>query len=267
MKRRWLFWSAVTYLGLLGILATFGPTFRYDFLKPSPTPFEGFSATHWFGTDDLGRDVFARLAYGARMSLLVGICVQALALLIGISVGLVGSFGPKTLRQPILRLTDAMFAFPDILLAILIIGLWGRGLFPVIAALAVTSWPAVARLVVTQSASLKEREYVTATLAMGASMGYTVVRHVLPHLWRIVLSVSMIDMAGNILAESALSFLGIGIQSPYPSWGSMIKVARDNLESQPIMLLWPCLILSVTIFALNIVGDGLSARLDPKQRS
>jgi ABC-type dipeptide/oligopeptide/nickel transport system permease subunit len=179
-------------------------------------------------------------------------------------MGVLGVFAPKWIRIPVLRLTDAMFAFPDLLLAILIIGVAGLGMKPVIIALAITAWPAVARLVRTQVASLKDREFVVASQALGAKTGYMVVRHILPHLWGILLAVSMVDLAAVILAESSLSFLGIGVQAPMPSWGSMINSAREQMVSHPIMMLWPCLFLSASIFALNFVGDGLRELADPK---
>ncbi|RYG42960.1 ABC transporter permease, partial [bacterium] len=174
--------------------------------------------------------------------------------------------GPKWLRAPLLRFTDGMFAFPDILLAILIVAVLGPGMTPVIAALAVTAWPSLARLVVTQVATLKDREYVVAARANGAGTFYLVTRHILPQLFGILLAVSMIEIAGTILAESTLSFLGIGVQEPDPSWGNMINVARINMASHPEKLIPPCVILSVTIFALNFVGDGLRNMLDPKAR-
>ncbi len=228
------------------------------------TPFLPPSAHLWFGTDEQGRDVFARLASGARMSLLIGFSVQILALFFGIVMGTLGVYAPKWISIPVLRLTDGMFAFPDILLAILIVGVWNKRFEAMIVALAITAWPAVARLVRTQIASLKEREYVIASKALGASTLYLVVKHILPHLWGIVLAVAMIDVAGVILAESALSFLGIGIQAPTPSWGAMIEMGRANMNSYPIMLLWPCVALSLTVFALNFVGDGLRALADPR---
>jgi ABC-type dipeptide/oligopeptide/nickel transport system permease subunit len=157
-----------------------------------------------------------------------------------------------------------MFAFPDILLAILIVAVVGLGILPVIAALAVTSWPSIARLVSTQVATLKDREYVVAAKAAGAPTGYLVVKHILPQLSGLLLAYSMIELAGTILAESTLSFLGIGVQEPDPSWGNMINTARINMNSHPVMLIWPCLFLSATIFALNFVGDGLRAYFDPK---
>jgi len=220
----------------------------------------------WLGTDAQGRDVFARLGYGARMSLMIAFSVQIIALFVGIVMGTLGVFAPKWVRIPVLRFTDGMFAFPDILLALLIVGIWNKRFEAMIFALAITAWPAVARLVRTVIASLKDREYVTASRALGASSGYLVMKHILPHLWGILLAVAMIDVAAVILAESALSFLGIGIQAPTPSWGGMIEAGRVNMNSHPIMLLWPGLVLSLTIFALNFVGDGLRTLADPKSR-
>ena len=235
--------------------------------RPGAQPFMAPSREFWLGTDDLGRDVFSRLGYGARMSLLIGFLVEAIALAVGIVMGTLGVFAPKWVSIPILRLTDAMFAFPDILLAILIIGIWSRPearFVALIVALSITAWPGVARLVRTQIASLKDRDYVVASKALGGGTTYLVVKHILPHLWGILLAVAMIDVAGVILAESSLSFLGIGIQRPTPSWGSMIDMSRINMNSEPMMLFWPCLVLSLTIFALNFVGDGLRSLADPK---
>lgn len=261
-----MFWAGVIYLVLLVVFAIFMPWARHGYLEASAKPNLPPNPEFWLGTDEQGRDILARLAYGARISLLVGITVQAISLTVGITVGVLGVFAPKWIGVPLLRLTDGMFAFPDILLAILIIGVWNLGLVPVIVALAITAWPGVARLVFTQVTSLKDREFVVASRAMGAATGYLVLRHILPHLWGVLLAVSMVELAGTILAESALSFLGIGVQPPTPSWGSMISNARSNMNSYPLQLLWPCLILSLTIFALNFVGDGLRAMIDPKNR-
>jgi ABC-type dipeptide/oligopeptide/nickel transport system permease subunit len=266
LRFKWTFWVGVAYLALLVVFAVVGPWFRHDYLEPVARARLMPSAEYWLGTDEQGRDEFARLAYGARMSLLVGMSVQVFSLALGITVGLIGALAPRWISVPVLRFTDGMFAFPDILLAILIIGVWKMGLVPVILALSITAWPGVARLVRNQVASLKEREFVVATRAMGAPTLYLVLAHILPHLWGILLAVSMVDVAGTILAESTLSFLGIGIQAPDPSWGSMINTARLDMNSNPQLLLWPCLFLSATIFALNFVGDGLRAAFDPKSR-
>jgi ABC-type dipeptide/oligopeptide/nickel transport system permease subunit len=230
-----LFWISVGFLALLAILAIFGPMMLPEYSKTIGTKFLGPMsapsdldpeiprASFLFGTDQIGRSILARIAYGARISLSVGLIVQTIALLIGIIMGVLGVFAPKWIRIPVLRLTDAMFAFPDLLLAILIIGVAGLGMKPVIIALAITAWPAVARLVRTQVASLKDREFVVASQALGAKTGYMVV-----------------------------------------SWGSMINSAREQMVSHPIMMLWPCLFLSASIFALNFVGDGLRELADPK---
>ncbi|MCW5937712.1 MAG: ABC transporter permease [Fimbriimonadaceae bacterium] len=257
-------WTSVVYLVLLVLFAIFGPHIRHKPNDPVGAPLQGPSAQFLLGTDEQGRDILARLAAGAQTSLFVGFSVQVIALFVGIVVGVLGVFTRGWVSIPLMRLTDAMFAFPDILLAILIIGVFGMGLLPVIAALAVTAWPSVARLVRTQAASLKDREFFVASKALGAPGPYLVWKHVLPHLWGILSAVAMVDLAGTILAESALSFLGIGVQAPDASWGSMINTGRSYLQSDPLYIFWPCLLLSLTIFALNFVGDGIRNAVDPK---
>ncbi len=265
----------LTFLILLILFAVFGPSLRAAQLRTDGKTIDAvldpISHSHSkpggnapLGTDEIGRDIVSRLAAGARASLFVGLVVQSLSLLVGIAVGSLGALAPRWISVPLMRFTDGMFAFPDILLALLIIGVIGPGLFPVIVALSITAWPSVARLVQGQVASLKDREFVVAAKATGAPIGYLVIKHILPQLWGILLAVSMIDLAGTILAESTLSFLGIGVQAPTPSWGSMINTARGSMNSYPLELIWPCVTLSLTIFALNFVGDGLRALVDPK---
>ncbi len=266
MRGKWLLAIALAFLALVVLFAVFGPNFRHGYLDATGQPFLAPNGDFWLGTDEQGRDIMSRLGFGARMSLLVGVTVQLISLVVGTVVGVLGVFAPVWIRVPLLRLTDGMFAFPDILLAILIIGVFGMGLFPVIVALSITAWPSVARLVKTQVASLKDREFFVASQALGAPTPYLVFKHVLPHLWGILLAVSMVDVAGTILAESSLSFLGIGIQAPDPSWGNMINQARLYMNSNPMVLLWPCLILSMTVFALNFVGDELRSLADPRSR-
>ncbi len=282
-----LYLFGVTFLALLLIFATVGPSIRnamirppkeanfYSVYDPVARPHEDAGGKYILGTDEQGRDVLSRLAAGAKISLTVGFVVEIIALTVGITVGVLGVFAPKWLSMLLMRFTDGMFAFPDILLAVLIIGTippnkmatlpLGK-LLPVIIALSITSWPSIARLVKGQVATLKDREFVVGAKASGASTFYLVTRHILPQLTGILLAVSMIDIAGTILAESTLSFLGIGVQAPEPSWGSMINSAREDMSSHPIALVWPCLILSLTIFSLNFVGDGLRAAFDPKSK-
>ncbi len=266
MKRKpgVLFWIGVGYLVLLVFMAFFGPSFTHDPLSPLGKAYQPPTSEFWLGTDQQGRDLFARLARGAQVSLLIGISVQAIALVVGVTVGVIGVYAPRWISLPLMRFTDGMFAFPDLLLAILIVGLFGMGFKPVIASLAIAAWPAVARLVQTQVATLRDREYVVAARAMGASTVNQVLRHILPHLAGILLAVVMVDIASTILAESTLSFLGIGIQAPNPSWGGMIQDGNSYKNTQPLLLVWPCVVLSLTIFALNFVGDGLRSLADPK---
>lgn len=274
MKQLWrspLVKFGVFFLALLVLMAIFGPTFRHPYDTKVALPLLPPSGDHWFGTDDQGRDVFARVCYGARMSLLVGLTVQAIALVLGILVGVLGVYAPAWIRQPLMRFTDGMFAFPDILLAILIVGvvppmLVQDRIIPVIIALSITAWPGVARIVKNQVASLKDQEFVLASQALGLSTTQVVLRHILPHIAPLLLAVSMVDLAGTILAESALSFLGIGVTAPTPSWGNMINEGRTYLNSNPLLILWPCLILSLAIFALNFMGDAARAAADPDRQ-
>ncbi|MBV6503298.1 MAG: Oligopeptide transport system permease protein OppC [Fimbriimonadales bacterium] len=280
MKRDFLFGLGVAFLALILLVAVFGPM-RYSVTDAVGSKFEPPSAEHWLGTDHLGRDVFCRLAYGARMSLLIGIAVQGVAIFFGLLVGTASGYGRRWVDNILMRFTDGMFAFPDILLAILIMGVLRStnlgfleslpkmisATLPVFAALAVVGWPSMARLIRNQVLSLKEQEFVVASRALGASHWHVVRRHILPHLWGLVLAVAMVGMAMVILAEGSLSFLGIGIPPPWPSWGSMINDARSYMASHPLLLAWPCLTLSLTILALNFVGDGLRDRYDPKLRT
>ncbi|MBL8048011.1 MAG: ABC transporter permease [Chthonomonas sp.] len=263
---RWLARFSALYLILLAIFAVVVPMMR-PFDRQAGGVNLPPGGAFPLGTDQAGYDILARLAYGARISLGVGLTVQAIALLLGVTLGILAVFGPKWVQIVILRITDTMFAFPDILLAILIIGIWGdTSIRPVIIALSITAWPSIVRLVKTQAATLKDREFVLASDALGAKKFYTVTRHIIPHLWGSLLAVLMVEIAGTILAESALSFLGIGVQPPTPSWGSMISDANQQKASNPVMLIWPCLILSLTIFALNFLGDGLQAKFDPQRK-
>lgn len=285
-------WIGGAYVIALIVFSFVMPALRSSQLRPPGAeafdsvtaivdrPFLEAGGKYLLGTDELGRDVMARLAQGGRTSLIIGFTVQIIALVLGLLVGTIGVYAPKWLREPVMRLTDAMFAFPDILLGMLLIGAFSsatvanpalralveQGTIPVIAALACTAWPSIARLVRSQIASLKDREYVVASKASGASTFYIVTRHVLPQIWGIMLAVSMVELAGTILSEATLSFLGIGIRPPNPSWGGMLNIARQNMQAHPEVLIPPAVMLSVSIFALNFVGDGLRAMLDPKNR-
>lgn len=289
-----LLWFGIGFLILLAVVSVMGPMLRDPIATAQPVlikdPISGLmvkhstflpiNGAHWLGTDQGGRDEFARLAKGAQSSLAIGLIVELITLIVGVTMAVLGIFAPKWIGYPLMRLTDAMFAFPDILLAILLIGIlrelplppgmWADllqgGFIPVIVALSITAWPGLTRIVRGELASLKDREFVVASKASGASTAYIVVKHILPQLWGILLAISMVDLAGVILAESTLSFIGIGIAPPNPSWGNMIDIARQDMPSHPALVFYPCLILSLTIFALNFVGDGLRTLTDPKSK-
>ncbi len=268
-----LFWFGVVYMALLLIFAIVGPLVPIPgggdpVLDNAGSPhMPPFSPGALLGTDDIGRSFLQRLAYGARISLFIGFAVQTINLVVGIAVGVIATFSPKWLSNAVMRFTDGMFAFPDILFAILIIGIFGAvnvGPLAVIVALSISGWPSIARLTKTQLATLKEREYVVAARASGAPTIYLVFKHLLPQMSGLFLAVSTVELAGTIISESTLGFLGIGVQPPTPTWGALINAGRSNLNSYPVELLWPCLILSGTVFSLNFIGDGLRKYFDPK---
>ncbi len=278
MKLSKFFWIGVVFLITLVLFAVFGPSFRHPYGDILGNPHQPMSWEFWCGTDEQGRDVFSRLAAGARYSLCIGLFVQSIALSIGVLMGVLAVYAHRFVGQVIMRLTDAMFAFPDLIFAFLIIGIWdgptssdgwfsmNDGVLPVIVALSISAWPGTTRLVRSLLVSLKDQEFIVATRALGAPTVYVILRHALPQMVPLLLTDSMIDLARTIMAESTLNFLGIGIKPPEPSWGIMINNARQDMNSHPIQLFWPCMILSATIFSLNFVGDGLRSLLDPRNR-
>lgn len=230
------------------------------------------SSSHRLGTDHLGEDVLSRILYGARVSLTVGAVVEAIELVIGVSLGLLAGYKGGWWDTVLMRVTDAMFAFPDLLFAILLVGIWRpatpAGSFLIVfIALALVNWPAMARLVRGQTLSLREKEFVEAARSVGASDWAIVTRHLLPNMLSPIIVAVTVDIANVILAEATLSFLGIGIQPPFPSWGRMINDARPYLLSHPHLILWPSLALGATVLALNFLGDGLRDALDPRLKA
>jgi ABC-type dipeptide/oligopeptide/nickel transport system permease subunit len=221
---------------------------------------------HWLGTDEYGRDILTRLLYGARVSLTVALVVEAVELLFGATLGmLAGYFGGK-LDSAIMRVTDMMFAFPDILLAILITSILGPSLFNVFLALALVGWPGMVRLVRSQVLRLRQEEFIHAARAMGAGHARILLRHLLPNVLGTVIVAATVGMGWVILAESTLSFLGIGVQPPFPSWGSMIHDAWMLRRSNPMMTVWPAATLALAVTAFNFLGDSLRDWLDPRYR-
>jgi peptide/nickel transport system permease protein len=226
------------------------------------------SSAHWLGTDELGRDILSRIIFGARVSMLVSISVVLGAGLVGLTIGsLAGYFGGWFDRLVNVVLINAFLSFPGILLAIAFAAFLGPGLGKVILALVVTGWAGYARLARAQILQAKEMEYVLAARSLGASHGRILLRHLLPNILQPVLVQATVAMAGAILAESTLSFLGVGVLAPMPSWGAMLNDARSHLFDAPHLVLFPALAVMTAVLAFNLLGDALRDWLDPKMRA
>ncbi len=225
------------------------------------------SASHWFGTDELGRDVLSRTLYGARVSLTVATAVVALSLALGVSLGLLaGFYGGFTDTFVNIYLGNAFLSLPGILLAITIVAFLGPSLANLILALALADWVNYARLVRAQVLSVKEREYVQAARSLGATDLHLMVHHILPNILQPLLVQAAVGMAAAVLAEATLSFLGLGVQPPTPTWGAMLNDARSHLFESPYLMFFPALALALCVFSFNLIGDGLRDYLDPRTR-
>ena len=225
----------------------------------------GPSATHWFGTDELGRDILSRTLYGARISLVVAVSVVGLSLALGlIAGGLAGFYGGWTDTVVNVYVSNAFLALPGILLAIAFVAFLGPGLVNVILALSISGWVGYARLVRAQVMAVKEREFVEAARALGASDLRIMTRHVLPNILQPLIVQAAIGMAGAVLAEATLSFLGLGIPPPAASWGSMLNDARSHLFDSPHLVFFPAMAVMLCVLSFNFIGDALRDYLDPR---
>jgi ABC-type dipeptide/oligopeptide/nickel transport system permease subunit len=255
--------------GLLVVLIVAGSVilpavlpYRYDQQSLDHT-LEGPSRQHWLGTDQYGRDLLTRLAQGGRISLVVGVVTVLAEVLLGGLLGGIAGYAGGTLDEWLMRLTDMMLAFPALLLALLLAAILGPGAITVIAALTLAGWPAMARTVRGEVLSLKEREFVVAARAQGASAARVLLRHLLRNTVHLIVVRATLDIGPIILTEATLSFLGLGVQRPMPSWGVLIADSFQYLQSAPALAIVPCIALSVTILALNFVGEGAAEAMDP----
>ncbi|HWS96972.1 MAG TPA: ABC transporter permease [Candidatus Methylomirabilis sp.] len=232
-----------------------------------PARLMGPSAAHWFGTDELGRDILSRIIYGARISMLVGTCVVATSLTLGLILGsIAGYYGGFLDRFLNVVVMNAFMSFPGILLAIAFVAFLGPGLFNVVLALSIGGWVGYARLVRAQVLAVKEREFVEAARALGASDLRIIVRHILPNIIQPVIVQAAIGMAGAILAEATMSFLGLGVPPPTATWGSMLNDGRSHLFDAPHLVVFPAVAVMLAVLSFNFVGDGLRDYLDPRSR-
>jgi peptide/nickel transport system permease protein len=219
---------------------------------------------HPLGTDHLGRDLLARVIYGARPALMVGFAAVVISGLMGMAAGLVSGYFRGRVDDVLMRLADIQLAFPFILLAIAVIGVLGPSLTTIIAVIGVSSWVVYARIVRSAVLSLREREFVHAALALGSGDGRVLVRHILPNALTPWLVVATLDMARVIVIESALSFLGLGVQPPTPTWGGMLADGRVYISTAWWLATFPGLAILVTVLGINLFGDGLRDTLDPR---
>jgi len=249
-------------LGLLAVIAILAPWIApYDPLAVSlPEALLPPSPAHWVGTDPLGRDVLARLMYGARISLVIGVIAVGVAVVIGTMVGLVAGYVGGRVDSVLMRVVDTMLAFPSIFLLLAVIAMLSPNIYNIMVVIGLTSWMGVARLVRAEVLSLKEREFILAARAIGASTWRIMWRHVLPNVTAPVLVAATLGVGGAILTESVLSYLGLGVQPPTPSWGNILNEGRVALGVAWWLTLSPGVCILVTVLAFNLLGEGLRER-------
>jgi ABC-type dipeptide/oligopeptide/nickel transport system permease subunit len=224
------------------------------------------SAAHWFGCDLFGRDILSRVMYGARFSLAMGISTVAISLVFGALLGIVIAYAGGRVDAVGARLIDAMLCFPPIILAILIVAVFGVGLWNAALAVGLSGIPRFARIIRAATLSLAARDFVEAARALGAGRMRIVLRHLLPNLMPILIVITTLDLGNAVLFTATLSFLGLGAQPPTPEWGAMLNAGREYVRYAPWTMIFPGLALFLTVMAVNLVGDRLSLVLDPRQR-
>jgi peptide/nickel transport system permease protein len=243
------------------LIAPLGPTnLNLDSVGRPP------SHLHWLGTDDIGRDVWARVVYGAQTSLMVGLGAVAIALTIGIIVGLASGYFGKWIDAILMRITDGVMSIPSLIVVIVFISIVGPSLLSVIIVIALTAWPWSARLVRGQVLMIREQEYITAALVVGVPTRKILTRHILPNLLGPLSVVATFGISSAILTEAGLSFLGLGVRPPAASWGQMVNLAQsaDILLSKPWMWMPSGFMIVITVLSVNFIGDGLRKAVDPK---
>jgi oligopeptide transport system permease protein len=248
------------------LLAIFGPWLGPDptAINPDfPTALPGLPG-HWFGTDDLGRDLFSRIAIGARISLLIGLATALMAVIIGTLYGTISAYFEGTVDSLLMRLIDVLYSLPGLMIVILFSVFLGRGVTSLVLALSLFSWPDTARMIRGQLLSLKREEFVEAFQSLGGPPWRLIWHHFLPNLMGLVILSATITVPRAVLTESTLSFIGLGVEPPLSSWGTMASEGWQLVRVAPHMILFPALFIFATMVTLNLLGDGLREILDPK---
>ena len=281
--------ASLVFIGLLLVVAAAAPwlaPYPYDAQHLDRT-WQGPSAQHLLGTDAFGRDILSRLIYGARVSLTVAVLAQVIILLIGVPLGLIAGYAGKSIDNAIMRVVDALYSLPDVLIVILLMAVIKQGLGQadtgplgalgwldratggltgVFVGIGLTYWLTVCRIVRAQVLSLKERDYITAARALGAGPARILATHLAPNCLAPVIVAASLGVPAAIMLEAGLSFIGLGVSPPMPSWGIMVADGVEALRSYPHAIIAPCAALSVTLLAFNFLGDGLRDALDPLMR-
>ncbi len=280
-KKQVSFWQEVMYrfshnklaiigfivLVLIAIMAIFAPLFSsWNYEESTGLYNTAPSATHWFGTDDLARDLFVRVWQGARISLFIGLAAAIIDLIIGVLWGSISGLLGGRVDNIMMRIADVLTAIPYMLVVIILLVVMEKGLVPMIIALSITGWVNMARIVRAEVLSIKSREFVLASRTLGANNWHLIKRHLIPNALGVILVTMTLTIPAAIFTEAFLSYIGLGVQQPMASWGTMASEGSKALQNAPWRLIFPALFISLTIFAFNAVGDGLRDALDPKLR-
>ncbi len=262
--------AAVAIMGAIVLLVLAAPLLSpysidstdWDRISVPPS----FSTGHWFGTDDVGRDLFVRTLYGGRISLLVGLAATLVSLVIGIAWGATAGYAGGKVDQFMMRIVDVLYAMPFMFFVILLMVFFGRNIFLIFVAVGAINWLDMARIVRGQTLTLKKKEFIEAARAGGVAPANIVRRHIVPNLLGVVAVYVTLTIPQVILVESFLSFLGLGVQEPMTSWGALVNDGAQAMETSPWALLFPAVFLALTLFCFNFIGDGLRDALDPRDR-